>query len=85
MMSFYQDFDQLVHTFADLLVGESSPETVEQIKRWAIYNHIHKSMPSLTAHWTQSHPEAKLEVRKLFEDIRDRNAQYREKSTSHTP
>ena len=83
-MSFNQDFDQLVSTFADLLVGDSSPETVEQIKKWAIYNHIHKSMPTLSAHWTQSHPEAKVEVRKMFEDIRDRNAQHREKSTPHS-
>jgi hypothetical protein len=70
---FDEEFDGLVEKFAELLTGKSSTEMVEKVTKWAIYNHIHKSMPALTAHWGQSHPEAKREVRRLFEEIRDLN------------
>lgn len=71
---FDKEFDALIEKFAELLTGQSSPELVEKVKKWAIYNHIHKSMPALSSHWSQSHPEARVEVRKIFEEIRDLNA-----------
>ncbi|WP_127579500.1 DUF2573 family protein [Paenibacillus koleovorans] len=70
---FDQEFDALVEKFAELVTGKSNTEMVDKIIKWSIYNHIHKSMPALTAHWGQTHPEAKREVRLLFEEIRDLN------------
>jgi hypothetical protein len=71
--SFEQEFDSLLEKYTELLTGQASPLAVEKVKRWAMYNHIHKTMPNLTAHWSQTHPEARAEVRKLFEEIRDLN------------
>ncbi|GAA3408733.1 YusU family protein [Paenibacillus hodogayensis] len=70
---FDREFDALVDKFAELLTGQSTPGTVEKVKKWAIYNHIHKTMPALASHWNQSHPEAKQEIRKLFEEIKSMN------------
>ncbi|TVY08987.1 DUF2573 family protein [Paenibacillus cremeus] len=70
---FTTEFEALVEKFSELLTGDASPEMVEKIKVWAIYNHIHKSMPALASHWNQSHPEGKAEIRKLFEEVRDLN------------
>lgn len=67
---FDREFETLVEKFAELLTGRTDADTVEKIKKWAIYNHIHKSMPALASHWNQSHPEAKQEVRKLFEQVK---------------
>lgn len=71
--AFDQEFEALVEKFAELLTGRTDAESLEKVRKWAIYNHIHKSMPALTSHWNQSHPEAKREVRLLFEEIRDWN------------
>jgi hypothetical protein len=68
---FDRDFDALVEKAAELLIGDSSPERIDQVKKWAIYNHLHKSMPALTSHWNQMHPQGKAEVRSIFEEIRD--------------
>ncbi|KIL35612.1 hypothetical protein SD70_32090 [Gordoniibacillus kamchatkensis] len=70
---FTNDFDALVAKLAELTTGDASPEMMEKIKIWAIYNHIHKTMPALASHWGQSHPAARAEVRKLFEEVRDKN------------
>lgn len=70
---FTEEFDGLVEKFSELLTGDVSPEMVEKIKVWAIYNHIHKTMPALASHWNQSHPEGKADIRKLFEEVRDLN------------
>ncbi|OGX61519.1 MAG: hypothetical protein A2189_05350 [Paenibacillus sp. RIFOXYA1_FULL_44_5] len=67
---FDQEFAALVETYAELLIGQSSTMDIEKVKKWALYNHIHKTMPSLTNHWNNVHPEAKNEVRKLFEEIK---------------
>ncbi len=71
--SFRQQFDSLVEKYAELLTGQTSPDIVEKVKIWAIYNQIHNTMPALANHWNQSHPEAKAEMRRLFEEIRDLN------------
>lgn len=70
---FTEEFDGLVEKFSELLTGDVSPEMVEKIKVWAIYNHIHKTMPALASHWNQLHPEGKADIRKLFEEVRDLN------------
>lgn len=68
-----QSFEALVATYADRLVGDASAESIEQVKYWALYSHIHKTMPALANHWNAAHPEAKAAVRELFEDIKARN------------
>ncbi|UUZ89693.1 YusU family protein [Paenibacillus sp. P25] len=70
---FQSEFGALVEKFAEPLTGDTSPETMEKIKIWSIYNHIHKTMPALASHWNQNHPESKAEIRKLFEEVRDLN------------
>jgi hypothetical protein len=82
---FPEQFEALVEKFAELVVGDTSPETVEQIKLWAVYNHIHKSMPALTSHWNQNHPEGKADVRKLFEAVRDMNQELKERHKASAP
>ncbi|MBP1993368.1 DUF2573 family protein [Paenibacillus eucommiae] len=67
---FERDFEALVEKTAELLTGDSSPEMTAKIKIWATYHHIHKSMPALTSHWNQVHPEGKAEVRRIFEEIK---------------
>ena len=74
---FDDEFEALVEKFAELLTGRTDTITVEKVKKWAIYSHIHKTMPALAAHWSQSHPEAKREMRRLFEEIRDLNQKLR--------
>lgn len=76
--AFKESFEALVEKYAELLTGDTSPEMTEKIKYWAIYNHIHKTMPALSSHWGGTHPEAKAEVRKLFEEVRDLNQKLRE-------
>ncbi|HZG84664.1 YusU family protein [Paenibacillus sp.] len=66
-------FDALIEQYAELLVGDNAPETVEQVKLWALYSHIHKTMPALANHWNAAHPEGKAAVRELFEDVKARN------------
>lgn len=70
---FDREFEGLIEKYAELLTGQSSPDIVEKVKKWALYNQIHKSMPALASHWNQTHPEAKREVRLLFEEIRRLN------------
>lgn len=76
------EFEALVEKFAELLTGNSSPETVEKIKLWSIYSHIHRSMPALTSHWNQSHPEGKAAIRELFEEVRTLNLELKERNKS---
>jgi hypothetical protein len=70
---FERDFQALLEKTAELLTGDSSAEMAEKVKVWAVYNHIHKSMPAMTKHWNQAHPESQVEMRRIFEEIRDRN------------
>ncbi|GGA09025.1 hypothetical protein GCM10008018_63340 [Paenibacillus marchantiophytorum] len=70
---FENAFDSLVAKTAELITGDTSPEMMEKIKIWAFFNHVHKSLPALTSHWNQTHPEGKAEVRRIFEEIRALN------------
>lgn len=75
---FRKAFNALAEKYSELLLGDASPETVEKVQYWALFNHIHKTMPALTNHWNAAHPAEKAAVRELFEEIRDRGRQYRE-------
>ncbi|AHD06715.1 DUF2573 family protein [Paenibacillus larvae] len=77
---FQSEFDALMKKAAELLTGDSSEEMVNKIKIWSMYQHIHKIMPALTSHWNQTHPDSKSEMRKLFEEIRDLNQQFKAQS-----
>lgn len=68
-----KEFDALMEKAAELLTGDTSPEMIAKIKIWAMYNHIHKSLPALTSHWNQTHPESKAAMRGIFEEIRSLN------------
>ncbi|MGE6228037.1 DUF2573 family protein [Paenibacillus sp. GbtcB18] len=70
---FENEFNALVSKAAELLTGDGSSEMSEKIKIWAVYQHLHKAMPALTNHWNGSHPDAKAQVRAIFEEIRDLN------------
>jgi hypothetical protein len=76
---FERDFDALLEKTAELLTGESSPEMTEKVKIWAVYQHLHKTMPALTSHWNTAHPEGKAAIRSIFEEIRDLNQALKEK------
>lgn len=82
---FSVEFDALVEKFSELLTGESTPDMVDKMKVWAIYSHIHKTMPALASHWSQSHPESRAEIRKLFEEVRDLNQKLKAKQQSPGP
>ena len=66
-------FEALIAAYAEMLVGDASPETVEQVKMWAIYSHIHKTMPAMAKHWNATNPEGKEAVRELFQHIKALN------------
>lgn len=68
-----QTFDALLETYAERLAGDASPETVEMVKLWALYNQVHQTMPALAKHWNAAHPEGKQAVRELFEEIKEMN------------
>jgi hypothetical protein len=70
---FEAQFEALVEKMSELLTGDSSPDMVAKVKVWAMYNHIHKSMPALAGHWNQTHPEAKAQMRSIFEEIKSLN------------
>lgn len=79
-MSLERDFEALCETYAELLTGDKSPEAVSKIKMWAIYNHIHKTMPALASHWNKEHLESKAQMRELFEEVRALNEALRTKN-----
>ncbi|MCM3292002.1 YusU family protein [Paenibacillus sp. MER 180] len=70
-------FDALLEKYADLLTGHTDAATVEKVKMWALYNHMHKTMPNLTRHWNNANPEGKAAVRALFEEIKQMNEAHR--------
>lgn len=78
--SLRQSFDALLETYADRLVGDTSEETIEKVKLWALYNQIYKTMPALANHWNALHPEGKGAVRELFEDIKALNQKRNEQA-----
>nr|WP_263324963.1 YusU family protein [Neobacillus sp. Marseille-Q6967] len=76
--AFVQQFNALIEKYSELLVGETSEETQEKVKAWALYTHIAKSMPSLAKHWNELYPEAKTEMKDIIQDIKLLNEQHRQ-------
>lgn len=77
---FVQQLEALLEKYSELLVGESSEETKEKVKAWALYTHIAKSMPSLAKHWNELYPEAKDEMKVIINEIKQLNEQHRKSS-----
>ncbi len=75
---FVEQFQALLEKYSDLLVGESSKETTEKVKAWALYTHIAKSMPALAKHWNELYPEAKEEMKIIINEIKLLNEQHRQ-------
>lgn len=71
-------FDGLLQKYTELLIGKDDPESIEMIKKWAMFNHIHKTMPNLVRHWHDSHPEAKAAMRGIFEEVKSLNEALRQ-------
>ncbi|MEH7273772.1 DUF2573 family protein [Neobacillus vireti] len=74
---FAQQFEALLEKYSELLVGESSEETKEKVKAWALYSHIAKSMPALAKHWNELYPEGKDEMKVIINEIKLLNEQHR--------
>lgn len=74
---FVQQFEALLEKYSELLVGDSSEETKEKVKAWALYSHMAKSMPALIKHWNGLYPEAKDELKVIINEIKQLNEQHR--------
>jgi len=74
---FAEQFEALLEKYSDLLVGESSEQTKEKVKTWALYTHIAKSMPALAKHWNGLYPEAKKEMIGIINEVKLLNEQHR--------
>jgi hypothetical protein len=78
--AFVKQFEALLEKYSELLVGESTDETKEKVKVWALYSHIAKSMPALAKHWNGLYPDAKEEMMKIINEIKVMNEQHRSSS-----
>ncbi|HYK72844.1 MAG TPA: DUF2573 family protein [Pseudoneobacillus sp.] len=76
--AFVQQFEALMSKYSELLVGDSSEEVKEKVTMWALYSHIAKSMPALAKHWNELYPEAKGEMKKVMEEMKEMNEKHRE-------
>jgi Protein of unknown function (DUF2573) len=74
---FTAQFEALLQKYSELLVGESSQDTKEKVKTWALYTHIAKSMPALAKHWNELYPDAKEEMKQISYEIKQLNEQHR--------
>lgn len=76
-------FDGLLHKYTELLIGTDDAESIEMIKKWALFNHIHKTMPNLVRHWHDTHPEGKAAMREIFEEVKSLNEAHRQSGSSN--
>ena len=79
-MNHNEDFDVLFSKYTELLLGENDPDKKEKVMKWALYSHIAKSMPALVQHWNREFPEAKAEMKKIIEEIKQLNDEHRKKT-----
>ena len=77
---FAQQFEALLEKYSELLVGDSSEEVKENVRAWALYTHIGKSMPALIQHWSSLYPEARGEMKEIIAEIKELNEKHREDS-----
>jgi hypothetical protein len=75
--AFVQQFEALMSKYSELLVGEAGEEVKEKVTMWALYSHIAKSMPALAKHWNEMYPDAKAEMKKVMEEIKELNEAHR--------
>lgn len=73
-----EQFEALIEKYAELLVGDTSPEVVEKIQMWALYTYISKSMPPLVKHWNELYPDGKEAMKELIGEIKELNEQHRQ-------
>ncbi len=78
--AFVKQFEALLEKYSELLVGESTAETTEKVKAWALYTHIAKSMPALAKHWNGLYPDAKEEMKQIINEIKVLNEKHRSSS-----
>ncbi|PFP30062.1 hypothetical protein COJ96_07675 [Bacillus sp. AFS073361] len=78
--TFVRQFEALLEKYSELMVGESTEETKEKVKMWALYTHIAKSMPALAKHWNGLYPDAKEEMKQIINEIKVMNEQHRSSS-----
>ena len=78
--TFAKQFEALLEKYSELMVGESTEETKEKVKMWALYTHIAKSMPALAKHWNGLYPDAKEEMKQIINEIKVMNEQHRSSS-----
>lgn len=71
--SFKAAFDELFNKYCELLTGQYDQETVEKVKVYALYSHIHKTMPALAKHWVQDNHEGKEHIKAIFEEVQALN------------
>jgi hypothetical protein len=74
---FAQQFEALMSKYSELLVGSSDENIREKVTMWALYSHIAKSMPALAKHWNEMYPDAKSEMKKVIEEIKEMNENHR--------
>lgn len=74
---FAQQFEALLEKYSELLVGDTSDETKEKVKAWALYSQIGKTMPALIQHWSALYPEAREEMKEIIAEIKHLNEQHR--------
>jgi hypothetical protein len=75
--TFADQLEALLEKYSELLVGETSEETKEMVKAWAMYSHIAKSMPALISHWSALYPEARAEMKEIINEIKVLNENHR--------
>lgn len=74
-----EQLEGLLEKYAELLIGDTSSESIEKMRAWIIYNHIAKSMPPLAQHWNQTYPDAKENIMQVIKEIKELNEQNRKK------
>ncbi|WP_025026564.1 DUF2573 family protein [Caldalkalibacillus mannanilyticus] len=80
MHPFEKEFQHLFEKYTELLTGQSSSETIEKVKIWALYSHMNKTMPALLQHWHQDNPESRTKMKQLFEEVQHLNKSHKTQS-----
>lgn len=68
----------LLKKYTELLLGESETDQVEKVKAWILYSHMSKSMPALVKHWNDTYPDAKEDIKRTINEIKELNEAHRQ-------
>ncbi|GAA0327019.1 YusU family protein [Bacillus carboniphilus] len=74
-----EKFQALLQKYSELLIGENDDQSVDEVKMWALYSHIAKTMPPLVKHWNEMYPDAKEELKRISFSIKEKNQNLRNK------